>query len=43
MKFGVGSEFIVKNSYTLVSDDEIKTHYKLTKEERLQNIAVAFF
>lgn len=39
---GLGSEFIVKIANTLVSGDEMKTNYKLTKEERLQNIAVAF-
>ena len=39
---GVGSEFVVKIANTLADENEIKIHYKMTKEERLQNIAVAF-
>lgn len=39
---GVGSEFVVKIANTLADENEIKVHYKMTKEERLQNIAVAF-
>lgn len=38
---GLGSEFIVKIANTLVSENQIKAHHELTKEERLQNIAVA--
>lgn len=39
---GVGSEFTVKIANTLVDEAQNKNPHHLTKEERIQNIAVAF-
>lgn len=38
---GKGSEFVVKIANVLVNEDQNKKHPYLTKEERIQNIAVA--
>lgn len=41
-KLGQGSEFTVKIANTLTSKDETQDEYELTKDERIQNIRVAF-
>lgn len=41
-KVGVGSEFIVKIANKLVDNDITLNSYSISKEERIQNIAVAF-